>query len=147
MGNINMAGITMSGSSSIIINGRQIEFRGGRIFLDGQEYGPLGGDGRAAPPPAPPQITLDKDGNIQGSVHGDLYVTADVPVTLVVRGDVDGSVQIKNGNIQVEGAIGGSASAGGNIAASAVGGSANAGQDITAHMIGGSARAGRDIKK
>jgi hypothetical protein len=136
--------VNISGASgSISINGRTIEIRGNNLYVNGRLYVPS--DGPAPEIPPTPSITLDRDGQINGDIHGDLVVHATGPVTLVVKGNIDGSVQC-DGNVTCE-SVGGSATAGNDIQTDRVGGSANAGHDITASRIGGSANAGRDIHR
>lgn len=129
-------------SASININGRDIALRGGQVYVDGVRYAPASGGGGEAPPPAEPvRLTLDRDGRIVGNVKGDLIVEGK-NVTLVVEGDVEGSVTA-SGDVRAS-RVGGSAS-GRDITCESVGGSANAGNDVHAGRVGGSANAGRDV--
>lgn len=117
--------------SSISINGRRIEFGDdGSIFVNGRKFGPVdGGPVEVEPVDVGNRtLTLDRDGRVVGDVKGRLEVVANAPCTLVI-----------------EGSVGGSVSAGGNVTCKSVGGSVNAGGSVTAERIGGSTNAGGSV--
>lgn len=125
------------------VNGRTISIQGHRIVVDGILYGPTDG---TAPADGESQTTLalDRDGRIVGDVKGNLTVlVTGGGITLVVEGNVDGSVTC-DGDVQCS-RVGGSVTARRNVTCDSVGGSANAGGDIQATRIGGSVNAGRDV--
>ena len=83
-----VSNISMSGNSSRInINGMSFEVRDRKVFVNGKEYGPIGGTvASAAPPEQTEPLRLDRDGKITGTLPGDLNIMGPGPVTLIVEG-------------------------------------------------------------
>ena len=124
--------------NTISMNGKCFELKSdGRVFVNGQEWGPLGS--KPGESPKDNHLQLDADGCIKGSVNGDLYITSTVPVTLVVRGDIQGSIKTDNGSVTCSN-IGGSVTAEGDVGASNIGGSVRAEGNVSAGIVGGSVR-------
>lgn len=143
---VTITNVRAGGTVQMSINGKRIEMRGDRLYVNGQEYGPLGSSGKAEPLPPPPQITLDKDGVIKGPVHGDLYITGPGPVTLRVEGNIDGSVSVENGDVTCR-SVGGSVRAEGAVTAGSVGGSVTTEGNVSCGSVGGSVRAEGTVQR
>jgi hypothetical protein len=89
-----------------------VTMKDGQLFLNGQRIG-VTLDGEAPPPT---KVILNQDGTstITGPVHGDLIIEGTVPVTLIVQGDIHGSVNVVFGSVQC-GDVGLSVDAGGDV--------------------------------
>lgn len=106
--------VSSGGSSQITVNGLSIKVQHGQVYVNGQLYGPVNNSGEPVKLPEPQRVEMDKDGVINGDVHGDLYIVGTVPVNLVVKGNVDGSVKSESGNVTCSN-VGGSLKATGNV--------------------------------
>ncbi len=130
--------------STMSINGKTIEMRGSLIYVNGKLHVPAEASASETEDGSI-RLEMDRDGKVVGDVHGDLVIRglAAHPITLIIEGDVKGSVNC-DGSVTCH-RVGGSATAGGDLQTESVGGSANAGGDIRAGKIGGSANAGGNI--
>lgn len=111
---IRVASLASGGEAKITMNGLTLKMKGGRLTVNGQPWGPVGEDGAVAPLPPPPKVVLNQDGTITGPVQGDLIIEGKGPVTLIVKGDVHGSINVAYGNVQC-GTAKMSVEAGGNV--------------------------------
>ena len=84
-------------TSKININGLEISFDNGKLTIDGldKEKGAFGQRNK--------EVEIEKSGNIEGDVIGDVKVTGS-NVTLVIKGDVTGNI-VGDCEINVEGDI------------------------------------------
>jgi len=133
--------------SSMSINGMSIQTKGKRLFVNGEEWGPLGSGQEAAPAVPFPRVKVEPGGTLQiGSIGGDLAVEGAGPCTIQISGTVMGSVHIENGNLEAETvSVEGSVTAGGDLEATTVGGSVEAGRDITCGDVDGYVAAGGNV--
>ena len=128
------------GFVSCTLNGMNFEVRGGEVRIDGTLYVPANGGG-----PKNPKADYIPAGETKEThyVSGDLYFEG--PGTLIVKGDVTGSIQA-GGDVTARDVKAG-VSAGGDVKAGDVSGNVSAGGDIKASKISGNVSAGGDITR
>lgn len=149
------------GKASISLNGMSIEMEGGRLFVNGQEWGPIGGSGQGAvgsPSTPAPTLVLDADGTLKGSFDGAIHVYGSQPVTLRIEGDVRGPIvsafdvycgavqgDVDAGNSVTCTNVTGGVDAGGSVNCGAVGGDVDAGGSASCTTVGGDVDAGGSV--
>lgn len=141
---INIGNVRSGGESRVTMNGMTFVIKGGRVTVNGQPWGPVGEDGAAVPLAEPPKVILNQDGTITGPIQGDLIIEGPGPVTLIVKGDVHGAVDVHNGNVECS-AVRMGVDAGGNVTCGNVGMGVDAGGNVTCGNVGLSVEAGGNV--
>lgn len=143
-GDIHIGSLCSGGTSRVTMNGMTLVMKGGKFTVNGQPWGPIREDGTVAPLPEPPKVVLNQDGTITGPVLGDLIIEGPGPVTLIVKGDVGGSVEVAKGNVQC-GNVQMSVDAGGNVTCGDVNLSVDAKGNVTCGDVNLSVKAGGNV--
>ena len=89
-------------TSKININGLEISFDNGKLTIDGLDTSGLGKK-KGIFGQRNKEVEIEKPGNIEGDVTGDIKVTGS-NVTLIVKGDVTGNI-LGDCKINIEGDI------------------------------------------
>lgn len=129
---MNVSSSVSGDSADIIVNGMRIKVRNNSIFVNGKLYGPTdGGPVPVGEAPLPKELTLSRNGTIDGNIPGDLTVNVaeGASVTVTVNGSVQGS--IKTGGDVYTTNVNGSVKAGGNVTAVNISGSVSAGGNVS----------------
>ena len=144
MSSVHLEDVRVGGGSRVTLNGMTFVIKNGRVTVNGQPWGPVGEGGDVAPLAEPPKVVLNLDGTITGPIQGDLIIEGPGPVTLIVQGNVEGSIEVRNGNVQC-GAVKMSVEAGGDVRCGDVGLSVEAQGNVTCGNVHLSVEAGGNV--
>ena len=143
MSSINIGAVR---SGRITINGLTFHMVGSRLFVNNQEWAPIGIGGATCSPPITPEpvLVLEADGTLKGPFKGEIYIYGTQPVTLKIEGDVTGNV---TSNFDVHcGSVTGSVDAGSNVECGTVGGAVDAGNSVACGNVAKNVDAGGSIQ-
>lgn len=122
-----MSRMNINGKNYDIPNGKKIEIKNGKVFVDGKFIN----EGQLAV------------GTVKLEVTGDIeLLRCDGDVTM--KGNVTGNASV-GGDLECD-TITGSVSVGGDLECKEIGGNAQAGGDIKASSLRGNAKAGGDVR-